>query len=81
MKNSVAFNFNQYNTGFYFSELDKLRRHIDSRSDRTKEWREYIEENKIKIIEEQNKNQDLLLLPFQDTYSNLPQKTMNFLMW
>ncbi|XP_047469757.1 UDP-GalNAc:beta-1,3-N-acetylgalactosaminyltransferase 2-like [Penaeus chinensis] len=66
---------------FTVTELDKLRRHIDSRSFRTKEWQEYIEENKIKIIEEQNKNQDLLLLPFQDTYSNLPKKIMNFLMW
>ncbi|ROT75975.1 UDP-GalNAc:beta-1,3-N-acetylgalactosaminyltransferase 2 [Penaeus vannamei] len=66
---------------FTVTELDKLRRHMDSRSVRTKEWREYIEENRKNIVEEQNKNQDLLILPFQDTYSNLPNKTMNFLMW
>lgn len=81
MINGVAFDFNSYNIGFCFAELDKLRRHMDSRSVRTKEWREYIEENRKNIVEEQNKNQDLLILPFQDTYSNLPNKTMNFLMW
>ncbi|XP_042890316.1 UDP-GalNAc:beta-1,3-N-acetylgalactosaminyltransferase 2-like isoform X2 [Penaeus japonicus] len=66
---------------FRVTEVENLRRHVDSRPVRTKEWKEHIEENKLKIIEEQRKNQDLLLLPFQDIYSNLPQKTKNFLMW
>lgn len=66
---------------FCFVEVEDLRRHVNSHPVRTKEWKEHIEENKLKIIEEQRKNQDLLLLPFQDIYSNLPQKTKNFLMW
>ncbi|XP_045600114.1 UDP-GalNAc:beta-1,3-N-acetylgalactosaminyltransferase 2 isoform X4 [Procambarus clarkii] len=66
---------------FHVADKNILMVHKKGQQMRAKKWKNHLYSLQKKIEEEKERNNDMLMLPLMDIYSNLPHKVRGFLNW
>ncbi|XP_022248817.1 UDP-GalNAc:beta-1,3-N-acetylgalactosaminyltransferase 2-like isoform X2 [Limulus polyphemus] len=67
-------------TSFIF-RVHELEKHVSEQNSRSEEWIKIINNTKMKLNEEVEKSDDMILIDTVDVYRNLPQKVVKFFQW